>query len=209
MIQPCFRFYSTYEKPEAEKFFSLRRDAQPLREIKEEPAKPPVTGPASTVTTKSSDTGETDIAETNLMLAINSREISLTTNLGHTLGRINISVSNSMNCTTLCLKERHNERRKVDVLIGKVLLESTAGLITGLVKLENLAGIFEHCISPDHTPTHSLKVYFECFENKLEYLSNCIHMLRITGAFYVVVCNFQPRTQSNAAGSNFLRNKNF
>ncbi|KAL5264461.1 hypothetical protein ACHWQZ_G005527 [Mnemiopsis leidyi] len=183
------RFYSTYEKPRTETYFSLPRNPQALREIREEspkpsspaPGKPPVTGPASTVTTRSSDTTEPEIAETNLMLAINSREITLTTNLGHTLGRINISIANSMNSTTLCLKERHNEQRKVDVLIGKVLLESTAGLITGLVKVENLAGIFEHCISPEKTPTHSLKVYFECFENKLEYLSNCIHMLRITG----------------------------
>ena len=69
----------------------------------------------------------------------------------------------------------------MDILFGKVVLESTAGLITGQVKLENLAGIFEHCISPDIAPTHSLKLYFECYENKLEYLSNCIHMLRITG----------------------------
>ena len=59
-------------------------------------------------------------------------------------------------------------------------MESTAGLITGLVRLENLAGVFEHFISPDLAPTHSIKINLESFENKIEYLSNCIYMLRLT-----------------------------
>ena len=151
------------------------------------PAPPPgaaTTAPgaaASTITTKSCESVEPEIAETNLILAINCKEVTLTTNLGHTLGRINISVIDSRNRTTLCLKERHNEHRKVDMLVGGVVVESTAGLITGLVRLEDLAGVFEHCISPDVAPTHSIRITLSSFENKIEYLSNCIHMFRLTG----------------------------
>ena len=145
------------------------------------PAAKPSGASASTVTTKSSDTTEVEIAETNLKLAINSKEVTLTTNLGHTLGRINISLTNSKVTTTLTLKERHNEHRKVDMLIGGVLMESSAGLITGLVKFENLGGLFEHVISPDFSPKHVIRVVFESFENKIDYLSTCIHMLRMTG----------------------------
>ena len=168
------RYFSTKERPESQIYpSSIFKDRTELANLNEPRNRSP------SLLTRSSEGTQNEIAETNLILAINSKEVTLTTNLGHTLGRIKLSIVDSKNKTSICLKERHNENRKVEIFTNQVRCESTAGLITGLVTFWNLAGSFEHAISPDYPSQHMIQLTCGVFENKAEYLNNCIFMIRI------------------------------
>eukprot|EP00116_Pleurobrachia_bachei_P003612 sb/3463874/ len=169
------RFYSVTERQGAGA--AMKRSAgvaasETLKEIKE--------GSSSSLTTNEGT--EIEIAETNLNLAIKCGKLTLEPNLGQTLGKPALVLQESKNTTTLCLKERHNERRQVEILVEQLFLTAPKyGFITGDLRFQNLSGLFNHVISPDHSPTHTFKVTFDSYENRLEYLSNCILMFRVTG----------------------------
>src|SRR5699024_9611709 len=118
--------------------------------------------------------------ETLVLLTVNFSKLNISMNMGNIMGNVNWLTRDFVCDGSISIDSSGHRRFRFGVSLKKSTLDAKGGIVGGIVELSDIRSELKIREDKDREPQHRISVSLHTIENRIDYMSTSILMVRIS-----------------------------